>query len=296
MKKLALFSLLIILNGTIYAQKEWNIALRSKFDITSTPKTKAIKFTVVIPQNREGKQDIKDVSFSREPNRIYEEDGNKYAEFIINDPMGKELIWMLTTMKIYKCDLNTMKKDKNILKVDSLQNYLMSERYIDVDDENIRQKASELKGSNDAKTVENIFNYIYKNTIYKRKEISGAGSVNTLETGEGKCAEASQLFVALCRANSIPSRYVYGYLGGINGPEGHAWTEAYLEEKGWVPFDATPFIDKRFFKRYNDMRHKYICFSDVRNAKTLGNHHFYIYRWSGERPSVKYTIAMGSLD
>lgn len=66
---------------------------------------------------------------------------------------------------------------------------------------------------------------------------------------EGFCEHIASAFVVLMRAMSIPSRIVTGYQGGdINSIDGywavrqrdaHAWTEVWLEGRGWVRVDPT---------------------------------------------------------
>ena len=76
----------------------------------------------------------------------------------------------------------------------------------------------------------------------------GATDVNTtldemLEHRQGVCQDFAHLFCAIARKYGIPCRYVSGYLHQGNGYFGdsqmHAWTEAYIEDVGWVGFDPT---------------------------------------------------------
>ena len=75
------------------------------------------------------------------------------------------------------------------------------------------------------------------------------------ESRKGFCEHYAATFVTLMRAANIPARVVVGYQGGeINplGPLGeyliirqsdaHAWTEVWLEARGWVRVDPTAMI------------------------------------------------------
>ncbi len=65
------------------------------------------------------------------------------------------------------------------------------------------------------------------------------GAAEAARIREGDCDEHTDLFVALCRAVKIPARRVVGhYYRGNPEPEPHAWSEAYLENIGWIPVDA----------------------------------------------------------
>jgi transglutaminase-like putative cysteine protease len=58
----------------------------------------------------------------------------------------------------------------------------------------------------------------------------------------GVCQDFSHIFIASSRCLGIPARYVGGYVRRDDGVSeqdaGHAWTEAFVPELGWVAFDA----------------------------------------------------------
>ncbi|MBL1142111.1 MAG: DUF3488 domain-containing transglutaminase family protein [Proteobacteria bacterium] len=69
------------------------------------------------------------------------------------------------------------------------------------------------------------------------------------KTKQGFCEHFASAFTVLMRAAGIPSRIVIGYQGGEVNPLGnylivrqrdaHAWTEVWLEGRGWVRIDPT---------------------------------------------------------
>jgi transglutaminase-like putative cysteine protease len=63
-----------------------------------------------------------------------------------------------------------------------------------------------------------------------------AVDVNTCR--EGVCRDLTHLGIAMCRAISIPSRMVVGYLHGLVPMDLHAWFEAWVGGR-WYTFDAT---------------------------------------------------------
>ena len=79
----------------------------------------------------------------------------------------------------------------------------------------------------------------------------GADAVDEFlfETRRGFCEHYASAFAVLMRAADIPSRIVLGYQGGELNPLGnhlvvrqsdaHAWTEVWLENRGWVRVDPT---------------------------------------------------------
>ena len=54
----------------------------------------------------------------------------------------------------------------------------------------------------------------------------------------GVCRDFAHVALTLCRALSIPARYVSGYAVGLNPPDFHGFFEAYLGTR-WYLFDAT---------------------------------------------------------
>lgn len=84
-----------------------------------------------------------------------------------------------------------------------------------------------------------IVNWLRANIDYR------PGSSNTLvsalevkDRGFGVCRDLAHLGIALCRALSIPSRMVAGYLYGLRPMDMHAWFEIYVGGR-WYTFDPT---------------------------------------------------------
>ena len=72
------------------------------------------------------------------------------------------------------------------------------------------------------------------------------------ETKAGFCEHYSSSFTFMLRAAGIPARVVAGYQGGelsrsgnvweVRQMDAHAWTEVWLEGKGWLRVDPTAFV------------------------------------------------------
>ena len=71
------------------------------------------------------------------------------------------------------------------------------------------------------------------------------------ETRRGHCEYFASALAVMLRTQGIPSRLVTGFSPGNYNPltgyyevralDGHAWVEAWFEDKGWVLFEPTPF-------------------------------------------------------
>lgn len=58
-----------------------------------------------------------------------------------------------------------------------------------------------------------------------------------LDSGWYDCQLGSAVFVALCRARGIPARIIGGNLLYRLAPTNHYWAEAWIDGRGWLPFD-----------------------------------------------------------
>lgn len=71
-------------------------------------------------------------------------------------------------------------------------------------------------------------------------------------TREGFCGHYASAFATLMRAGGVPARVVTGYLGGIwnrygeylyiTQSDAHAWTEVWLDGRGWIRIDPTAVV------------------------------------------------------
>lgn len=85
---------------------------------------------------------------------------------------------------------------------------------------------------------------IYQNIQYER----GATHVKTtadevIQLRRGVCQDFAHLFIAACRCQGIPARYVSGYLYDPKffGTEvaTHAWADVFIAGHGWISLDPT---------------------------------------------------------
>jgi hypothetical protein len=83
----------------------------------------------------------------------------------------------------------------------------------------------------------------------------------------GYCVQFATSFIILARLNGIPARYSTGYLayipqdgstGVVTGLSAHAWPEVWLEDSGWINWEATPA-------------------ANIANYTTFGNDFFFNY-------------------
>jgi transglutaminase-like putative cysteine protease len=93
-----------------------------------------------------------------------------------------------------------------------------------------------------AEQVRSICRWVDENVVYAPGSTDGRTSAWDVWQGrKGVCRDYTHLSIALCRALSIPARYVGGYGIGLVPMNFHACFEAYLGG-GWRLFDPTDSI------------------------------------------------------
>jgi len=121
----------------------------------------------------------------------------------------------------------------------SILTYTLPSRYCESD--RFGPHAWELFGKNEdrAEQVKLICRWVDENVQYAPGTTDGRTSAwDIWQNRKGVCRDYTHLAIALCRALSIPARYVGGYAVGLEPMNFHACFEAYLGG-AWRLFDPT---------------------------------------------------------
>lgn len=121
----------------------------------------------------------------------------------------------------------------------AVQRYLLASRYCQSDklERFATQEFGRFAPGHDRITA--ICNWIYGHIDYVTGSSDAHTTVHdTLVSRAGVCRDFAHLGIALCRALSIPARFVSAYAAGLQPPDFHAVFEAYLSGR-WYLFDAT---------------------------------------------------------
>jgi transglutaminase-like putative cysteine protease len=127
---------------------------------------------------------------------------------------------------------------------DSAMVYLLPSRYVQSDA--LMNAAWELFAGTPTgwPRVQAIVDWIHQRIQYRSASTTASTSaLDVFLQRYGVCRDFAHMGVAMCRAMSIPARYVFGYLPDIGnvptpGPmDFHSWFEAYLGGR-WHTFDA----------------------------------------------------------
>lgn len=91
--------------------------------------------------------------------------------------------------------------------------------------------------------LQNLTEKLYENCTYAVRETGEPWEAGVTWRGkEGSCRDLTVLFMEVCRAMGLASRFVSGYEVGdpeISQWELHAWAEVYLPGAGWRGYDPT---------------------------------------------------------
>jgi len=267
-----------------------------KYNFSVPGRTERIEFRVAVPQSIEGRQNILSVSYSPNPSRVFEANGNRYAEFVFDQPDRHASVTITIKAELFKYDLLTARLNRRGggPQNEQLEDSLRSEKCIEKDHPVIRQIAEGIEGEGDVDVVKNIYDYVLDNMEYSalgRKEL---GAAKAAQSGKGDCTEYSDLFVALLRAKGLPARVTSGYTVGFGERQtGHSWAEAYLQGYGWVPFDPTAGDMENPLRRgmaFSNLGPVYVYVSHIRSDPVLRNYNLSAYRYWGDRITVKDSI------
>lgn len=119
----------------------------------------------------------------------------------------------------------------------------------------------------------------------------GSTAADALRIGRGVCQDHAHLFIACCRAQGVPARYVSGYFHSGDPAQAkteaasHAWADVWLESEGWVSIDVT-------HRKFSSERHcrlaigrDYLSAAPIRGVRT-----------GGGKESLKVDVAVRSPD
>ena len=266
------------------------------YDFSVQGETRRIDFTALVPISIPGRQNILSVSYSPKPSRIFDENGNRYAQFILDKPDRQEKVKISVKAELFRYDLLTARKNRwtDAAEADESRDFLRDEKYIEKDHRLIQEIADGIEGETEIDIVKNIYDYVLDNMEYSLLGRKDWGAVKAVQLGKGDCTEYSDLFVALCRAKNIPARVESGYTVGFSPTTSrHNWAEVYLQEYDWVPFDPSTGDVRNVIIRgtaFSNLRPAYIYLSHIRNDPIFGKYNFGAYKYWGDKIKFEDSI------
>jgi len=197
-------------------------------------------------------QSVSEISVEPEPDE-------RYVDFLNNSfviyhvkrlaPEERFTVRVHAVLNVYSMDYNIEPRQVGTYNENdsNYKNYIVPSKFIESDDPQIQATARDiLRDSNTLlDTIFKTYNWVIDNIEYEK--IPGeVGALYAYKNREGDSAEFSNLFIALLRANGIPSRRISGWGGSLDeGGEytstqvAHGWAEFYVLNYGWIPADPT---------------------------------------------------------
>jgi sugar lactone lactonase YvrE len=210
----------------------------------------SLDVNVALAENRDNQEIIGDFEYNIKPTEILTDKwGQKTALFHFNNlkPGDKTEIQVSTTFKSF--DVRYFIYPENVGLLSELPNdikekYLGDDEKYQINDKIIQQTIQDVVGDeqNPYWIMRNIHQYLIGHLHYV---MDGAWDTapTVITNGHGSCSEYSFVFMALCKAAGLPTRYVGStwdrkedaYMDDVY----HRWVEVYLPNYGWIPTDPT---------------------------------------------------------
>ncbi len=178
--------------------------------------------------------------------------GNKMSYYVLSSPEAP----VVHIERVYKISRAEFKnKPVGLVKGRSpwhreerleLRKYTGEDNFLIVTDE-VKQLAAKITQgkTTDIEKARSIYDYVFENVSYDKSEPGwGAGDIKRIcLIKKGNCTDFHSLFIVLCRACGIPSRFIIGVpLSDRHFAEVrnyHCWAEFYASGYGWVPVDIS---------------------------------------------------------
>jgi transglutaminase-like putative cysteine protease len=272
-----------------------DVSFRVTLSLKAEGKTSWLRVVALVPTTISGSQVVRDVSLSPEPLRVFDLNGNRYAEFVFPRPKGELQVQVAGRATLFGYDLSVALAGGGIPETGGLRPWLIPEPGLETDDPEIAKAAAGIKGRSEIEVVKGIYDFVKAHMEFGGDDLSspGKGAAKALQDGKGDCTEYADLMVALCRAKGIPARPVLGLLAlpSLAVPQ-HSWVEVRTSQYGWVPFDPTA-DDCSRNATFERLKPAYLIFSRIRNDEMLDNYNsFALFRWWGDRVTLtdKYEV------
>lgn len=280
--------LLALSQGKSVAADARSISFSMKYTVVPQPRSNKVILTALVPRTLEGKQKIDKIVYTPRPEKVFDENGNRYARFVFESLQAPIDIVVNVEGELYRHDLSVLKGKKAKAEVFQAGQWLEHEKYQEKDAREIQEAARQIHGKDHLDAARNIQDYLRTSLKYTGYNAKDLGALRALKDKGGDCNEYTDLFVALCRAKNIRARSCEGYITSQvrqgDTPK-HDWVEFYTREYGWVPLD--PLHSALGSASFEKMGTFYIYLSNVRNDKILNQYHFFVFNYFGKPVEVK---------
>lgn len=264
--------------------------------ITPGKKTELVTFTTLVPRTIPGRQVIRRIDYSVQPDKVFEKHGNTYAVFILDRLDRPVEVNIRVWADIFRSDLETLQARGGPAEPETseeLKPCLRAEKYIECDAGPIQEAAGRIGGKDRLEQARNVLAFVTSTLRYSNYTKQQKGALKCLKEKSGDCTEHADLFVALCRAKGIPARTCDGFIMHPPKPGDtarHKWAEVYVEQLGWVPVD--PLLVARGGASFGRLPNRYVYATRLRNDVLLDNYEMSYYRYHGENIKFEDSVIL----
>ena len=211
---------------------------------------KTLDVHIALPQNRDNQEIINEISYNIKPTDIVTDQWEQKTalfHFMNVKPGEKTKIQVTSIVQTYNVRYFIYPEYVGSL-ADIPQNikekYLLDDEKYQIDSDIIQNTIKNVVGNekNPYWIMRKLHQFLIAHLYYNMDgEWDTAPTV--LTNGFGSCSEYTFVFIALCRAAGLPTRYVgstwdrkeLAYMDDVY----HRWVEVYLPGYGWIPTDPT---------------------------------------------------------
>ena len=257
--------------------------LKYTFRVSGNPLNRIV-LRFAIPKNIPFQQDVLGIQYEHEPEIIFKENGNRFAQLHLKKVNNSASSTITMDMDLYKNDLDEMGSLQRLnfeIDQEELNRYLISEKFIQSYKSSLVRKAATLTGATKLETLRNIYDFIAHHMSFELQNKT-FGALHGFNKKIGDCSEYSSLFIALCRLNKIPAKWVVGQvIKKSKEVATHAWLEVWFDEKGWVRMDPTR-------RDFSNLQNYYVKLIDTDyQPKIINNATTYQWNYWGKSCVVK---------
>jgi transglutaminase-like putative cysteine protease len=287
---------LIVIGDTRHSPQrlqEYRFVQEFKIDATETQRFD-LKFTV--PVNIPNIQRVISTTYTVTPTDVSTDSlGNTVASFTNFRANANQSGYITATtiieLNLTSCGISPESGVYDISSAVYVQN-TKAENYIESNNSQIVSLAQSITAgySDPSSKARAISRWVYNNLTYTYSSPE-KGALAALNSGNGKCTDYSDLFVAICRASGIPARVIrgqtsnhatsWGLLVQSNtaNTAGHQWAEVYLPSFGWVTLDPT-------FNEYPVWDGQHVGVQTGARLSSLSGYDDYYYWYYGQANSL----------
>lgn len=205
---------------------------------------------IALPENRDNQTILGKFEYSINPTQILTDKwGQQTALFHFQElkPGDKTEIKVTSVFESYNVRYFIYPEEVgslNDIPKDIMDKYLLDDEKYQINSKIIQETIRKVVGDekNPYWIMRNIHQYLIGHLQYI---MDGAWDTapTVITNGHGSCSEYSFVFIALCKAAGLPTRYVgstwdrkeLAYMDDVY----HRWVEVYLPNYGWIPTDPT---------------------------------------------------------